>query len=215
VHRPPDGLAKVHHPVGRPITRAAVAFGIDEGLEEIDGVPVDPFPVRRDSSRHLTENVRRQMRDTDPRQNERARIIGEKADITAPRLCRPADKAVAGAQMPRRRRPGQAGDRASRRIHQIFEVFPHLCSVKKVWRTTLRRAKVPYFSLYELRHTFPTRLSTGGVADHFVTLMLRQGDAGVLKRYSQAKLNMMREALGKLHRTANERSAISSTVTSN
>ena len=92
---------------------------------------------------------------------------------------------------------------------------PYLCSVKKVWRSTLRRAKVPYFSLYELRHTFATRLSAGGVADHFVTLMLRQGDAGVFKRYSQAKLNMMREALGKLDRTANERSATSSTVTSN
>lgn len=92
---------------------------------------------------------------------------------------------------------------------------PYLCSVKKVWRTTLRRAKVPHFSLYELRHTFATRLSAGGVADHFVTLMLRQGDAGVFKRYSQAKLNMMREALGKLDRSANERSAISSTLTSN
>ena len=45
----------------------------------------------------------------------------------------------------------------------------------------------------------------GGVADHFVTLMLRQGDADVFKRYSQAKLNMMREALAKLDRGANER----------
>ena len=92
---------------------------------------------------------------------------------------------------------------------------PYLCSVKKVWRNTLRRAKVPYFSLYELRHTFATRLSAGGVADHFVTLMLRQGDAGVFKRYSQAKLNMMREALGKLERAANERPTNSGTATAN
>ena len=49
--------------------------------------------------------------------------------------------------------------------------------------------------LYELRHTFATRLSAGGVADQFVTQMLRQGDSEVFKRYSQAKLNMMREAL--------------------
>jgi integrase len=81
---------------------------------------------------------------------------------------------------------------------------PYLGSLKKVWRTTLRRASVPYFSLYELRHTFATRLSAGGVADHFVTLMIRQGDAGVFKRYSQAKLNMMREALDRLDRRANE-----------
>jgi site-specific recombinase XerD len=59
--------------------------------------------------------------------------------------------------------------------------------------------------MYELRHTFATRLSAGGVADHFVTQMLRRGDAAVFKRYRQAKLNMMREALAKLDRKANER----------
>ena len=92
---------------------------------------------------------------------------------------------------------------------------PYLCNVKKAWRTTLRRAEVPYFSLYELRHTFATRLSAGGVADHFVTLMLRQGDAGVFMQQSQAKLNMTREALVKLDRTANERPANSRPATSN
>jgi len=92
---------------------------------------------------------------------------------------------------------------------------PYLCCVKRVWRTTLRRAKVPYFPLYELCHTFATRRSAGGVADHFVTLMLRQGDASVFKRYSQARLDMMREALAKLDRAANERTSNSSTATSN
>jgi integrase len=81
---------------------------------------------------------------------------------------------------------------------------PYTGSLKKVWRTTLKRAGVPYFSLYELRHTFATRLSAGGVSDHFVTQMLRQGDAEVFKRYSQAKLAMMRESLAKLDRSANE-----------
>jgi integrase len=84
--------------------------------------------------------------------------------------------------------------------------------LKKAWKATLRKAGVPYFPLYELRHTFATRLSAGGVADHFVTQMLRQGDAGVFKRYSQAKLNMMREALDRLDRRANEHSESSGTA---
>ncbi len=84
---------------------------------------------------------------------------------------------------------------------------PHLTSLRKAWEATLKRAGVPYFPLYELRHTFATRLSAGGVADHFVSQMLRQGDAGVFKRYSQAKFNMMREALGRLDRKANEHPA--------
>jgi integrase len=81
---------------------------------------------------------------------------------------------------------------------------PHITNLRKAWTATLKRAGVSYFSLYELRHTFATRLSAGGVADHFVTEMLRQGDAGVFKRYSHAKLNMMRESLARLDRKANE-----------
>lgn len=50
----------------------------------------------------------------------------------------------------------------------------------------------------------PTRLSAGGVTDEWVTQMLRQGDAQVLKKYSQMKLQMKREALVKLNRQANE-----------
>ena len=89
---------------------------------------------------------------------------------------------------------------------------PHITRVQKQWDRTLQRAGLPHFTLYELRHTFATRLSAGGVADHFVTQMLRQGDSAVFKRYSQAKLNMMREALTKLDRQANEHGATSLTV---
>jgi len=75
---------------------------------------------------------------------------------------------------------------------------------KTVWSKTLRRAKVPYFRIYDLRSTYATRLSAGGVADEWVTQMLRQGDAQVFKKYSQMKLQMKREALEKLNRRASE-----------
>jgi len=81
---------------------------------------------------------------------------------------------------------------------------PYISTLKTTWKATLRRAGVRYFPLYHLRHTFASRLSAGGVSDHFVTLMLRQGDSQVFKRYSQAKLNMMREALAQMDRSANE-----------
>jgi hypothetical protein len=63
---------------------------------------------------------------------------------------------------------------------------------------------VGYFRLYDLRSTYATRLSAGGVADEWVTQMLRQTDAQVFKRYSQMKLQMKREALQKLNRKASE-----------
>ena len=75
---------------------------------------------------------------------------------------------------------------------------------KTVWHATLRRAGVRYFRLYDLRSAYATRLSAGGVADEWVTQLLRQGDAKVFKKYSQMKLQMKREALTKINRQANE-----------
>lgn len=75
---------------------------------------------------------------------------------------------------------------------------------KKTWERTLRKAGLPYFRLYDLRATHATRLSAGGVADEWVTQMLRQTDAKVFKKYSQMKLQMKREALARLNRKANE-----------
>ena len=80
----------------------------------------------------------------------------------------------------------------------------HQVSFKTAWEKTLRRAKIPYFRIYDLRSTYATRLSAGGVADEWVTQMLRQGDAQVFKKYSQMKLQMKREALEKINRQANE-----------
>ena len=80
----------------------------------------------------------------------------------------------------------------------------HQTEFKKAWGTTLRKAGVPYFRLYDLRSTYAARLSSGGVADEWVTQLLRQTDAQVFKKYSQMKLQMKRNALEKIDRHANE-----------
>jgi len=77
-------------------------------------------------------------------------------------------------------------------------------TLRNAWKTTLQRAGVQYFRLYDLRSTYATRLSAGGVADEWVTQLLRQGDSQVFKKYSQMKLQMKREALQKMNRQANE-----------
>jgi integrase len=84
----------------------------------------------------------------------------------------------------------------------------HLRSLRTAWRKALKRAGVSYFRLYDLRSTYATRLSAGGVADEWVIQMLRQGDSQVFKKYSQMKLQMKREALDKINRRANEMSGV-------
>ena len=80
----------------------------------------------------------------------------------------------------------------------------HQADFKKAWQRTLLHAGVPHFRLYDLRSTYATRLSAGGVADEWVTQMLRQTDAKVFKKYSQMKLQMTREALMRLNRHAGD-----------
>ena len=80
----------------------------------------------------------------------------------------------------------------------------HQTTFKTAWAATLRRARVPHFRIYDLRSTYATRLSAGGVADEWVTQLLRQGDSKVFKKYSQMKLQIRREALQKMNRNANE-----------
>jgi hypothetical protein len=62
--------------------------------------------------------------------------------------------------------------------------------------------------LYDLRSTYAARLSAAGVADEWVTQLLRRGDSMVFKKHSQMKLQMKREALPKLNRQANELGSI-------
>ena len=79
----------------------------------------------------------------------------------------------------------------------------------------LQRAGIAHFRMYDLRSTYATRLSAGGVVDEWVTQMLRQTDARVFKKYSQMKLQMKREALAKLNRHAGESQCDPATVRPN
>src|SRR5262245_58045974 len=67
-------------------------------------------------------------------------------------------------------------------------------------RRLRQRGNVLYFRIYDLRSTYATRLSAGGVSDECVTQLLRQGDAQVFKKYWQMKLQMNPEALQRTNR---------------
>ena len=80
----------------------------------------------------------------------------------------------------------------------------HLRSLRTAWRKALKRAGIPYFRFYDLRSTYATRLSAGGVADEWVIQMLRQGDSQVFKKYSQMKTREWRGKRGQ-HQSPSQR----------
>src|ERR1039457_7607839 len=70
-----------HHPVRRPIAGPSEAFRIDEGFQKVDRVSVDVLPILRDLAGHSTEDMRCQVRYSDPGQNQKACVVGEKTAV--------------------------------------------------------------------------------------------------------------------------------------
>jgi hypothetical protein len=63
--------------------------------------------------------------------------------------------------------------------------------------------KVPYFRIYDLRSTYATRLSAGGVADEWVTQLLRKATRRCSRSIRNEAADETRGA-GETHRQANE-----------
>jgi integrase len=62
----------------------------------------------------------------------------------------------------------------------------------------LRDAGLDYFWIYNLRHTFASRLSAAGVSDLFVAQMIGHSSPGILQRYAKAIDEYRRDAVRKL-----------------
>jgi integrase len=73
-----------------------------------------------------------------------------------------------------------------------------LKDVRRSWEKTLEGAKVQRFVLYNLRHTFASRLSAAGVSDLFVAQMIGHSSPSILQIYSKAIDEYRRDAVRKL-----------------
>src|SRR5271165_2208214 len=72
------------------------------------------------------------MRRLYPRQNQKACVIGDEANIALPGFHAPADIAITTAQVARRRTPGHAGNRPPLRPHQMLQMLAHWLLVAEV-----------------------------------------------------------------------------------
>ena len=70
--------------------------------------------------------------------------------------------------------------------------------IRKGWAKTLKAAGLEYFWLYNLRHTFASRLSAAGVSDLFVAQMIGHSTPSILQKYSKAIDEYRRDAVRKL-----------------
>jgi integrase len=86
-------------------------------------------------------------------------------------------------------------------------VFPNmsdplkpLMNVRRGWARTLKDAKLPFFWVYDLRHTAASRLTQAGVSPLFVAQIIGHSGTSILNTYVKAIDEYRRDAIHKLEK---------------
>jgi integrase len=69
---------------------------------------------------------------------------------------------------------------------------------RKAWASTLRKAGLPFFPIYYLRHTFASRLTAAGVSPLTIAQMLGHSSTQIVPRYAQVLDQNRLDAMKKL-----------------
>jgi integrase len=69
---------------------------------------------------------------------------------------------------------------------------------RKAWAQTLKKAGLPYFPIYYLRHTFASRLTTAGISPLTIAQMLGHSSTQIVPRYAQVMDQNRLDAVKKL-----------------
>jgi integrase len=80
----------------------------------------------------------------------------------------------------------------------------HLGDVRRAWPKALKAAGLEFFWLYDLRHTFASRLTEAGVSPIFVAQIMGHSSPNILQTYAKANDEFRRAAICSLeaHREA-------------
>jgi integrase len=82
-----------------------------------------------------------------------------------------------------------------------------LGTIKRTWKTTLRRSGIKPFRFHDLRHTFNTRLMEAGVVQDIRKALMGHSSGGSVNSiYTHVELPAKREAIAKLEQWVHDRS---------
>jgi hypothetical protein len=119
-------------PVICPIAGCSKPLGVDKGLQEIDGVMVEPLPIFGYLTAVEGQKIRGQMRSLDPGENEESALVGDQMKAFLPALSTPSDKAVSGPDVPWGGRPGQTGHRPAMGKGHVLEMFSNGLGIAQI-----------------------------------------------------------------------------------
>jgi integrase len=74
----------------------------------------------------------------------------------------------------------------------------HLLTLPKTWKGALKKAKIEYFPIYNLRHTFASRMQEAGTALVTLAQMMGHSSTGIIQTYAKVVDEYRRDAVKKL-----------------
>lgn len=74
----------------------------------------------------------------------------------------------------------------------------HLKDARRAWPKALKAAGLEFFWLYDLRHTFASRLTAAGVSPIFVAQIMGHASPNILQTYAKANDEYRRAAISSL-----------------
>ena len=98
-------------PAGCPVDRAGVARGLDEGLDEHGRGVVALGPVLGQAPADEGQDVRTQVGDFDPGQDQESRVVDHEGKVLLAQLPCPSDEVVARGELPRGGGEAEHGER--------------------------------------------------------------------------------------------------------
>ena len=97
-------------PAGGPVDGAGEARCLDEGLDEDGGGAVALGPVPGQAAADDGEDVRAEVGDGDPGQDQEPRVVDHQRQVLLAQLRRPSDEGVAWGELPCRRTEAEHGE---------------------------------------------------------------------------------------------------------
>lgn len=74
----------------------------------------------------------------------------------------------------------------------------HLLKLPKTWKRALKNAKIEYFPIGNLRHTFATRMQEAGTSSVTLAQMMGHSSTGIIQTYAKVLDEYRRDAVKKL-----------------
>jgi integrase len=74
----------------------------------------------------------------------------------------------------------------------------HLLKLPKTWKRALKNAKIEYFPIYNLRHTFASRMNAAGTTQLTISQMLGHSSVSIVQTYAKLVDENRRDAIQKL-----------------